>query len=77
MTNEERLEKFVAVLVENGKLSLEDSKHVFLREDSNGKYHIEAAGLSAAGAERFKAAMRDAGIPANFKITDHSKAPQN
>ena len=77
MTNKETFEKFVAVLLESGKLSVEDSKHIFLREDSKGKFHIEAAGLSAAGAARFKAAMLDAGIPANYKTTDHSKEPTN
>ena len=71
---DEKFGKLVAALVAAGKLSVEDAKHVTLREDSKGKFHIESHGLTHDAAQRFKAAMDSAGITANYTIKKSHEA---
>jgi hypothetical protein len=70
----EMVEKFVAALIAAGKLNPEDAKHVTLREDSKGKFHIEILGVSPDAALRFKKAMATADIPANYTIKKANEA---
>ncbi|MCU1299655.1 MAG: hypothetical protein JWO91_3933 [Acidobacteriaceae bacterium] len=68
MKTADKFAKFVSALIATGKLDIEKSKQILLREDSNGEFHVEAAGLSHVDALRFKTAMDAAGIPANFRL---------
>ncbi len=71
-TIKEKIEKLRAALVANGMLTLEDSNRCRVRTDGAGNVRIEAAGVSEAAAEQFKAAMLAAGIPVNVKVIDHT-----
>jgi len=66
--SKEKFDDFVKLLVVDGRLTTEDAGHSKASEDGAGKFRVDVdPGMTPEGEKQLKAALLEAGIPANFK----------